>query len=268
MIYVKQIILMIISDNLINIVLKKVEFSQKDKIDFLLKDINNKNIKINALNLQMKEMKENYDNKIILLEKSIHDLMIRISNLEKNQEKMIINPKFLYDSNIFINQNEIDFIFKAISQDKKISLKLLFSSKINGENVEDLKSAYSEKNDILFLIKSKKEKRFGGYAHESFKLSEFEKDDQKAFLFSLDKGKIYKSKNYCSIWKNSQNINSINFGGGVDLKIYHKFISEKNQTRPNSNLYYEYGDENEEYALNGEKYFDISILEVFKVNFV
>ena len=29
-------------------------------------------------------------------------------------------------------------------------MKLLFSSKINGENVEELKNAYSGKNDILF----------------------------------------------------------------------------------------------------------------------
>ena len=50
--------------------------------------------------------------------------------------------------------------------------ELIFENEIISENnspignVEDLKSAYSEKNDILFLIKSKKEKRFGGYAHE------------------------------------------------------------------------------------------------------
>ena len=61
-------------------------------------------------------------------------------------------------------------------------MKLLFSSKINGENVEELKNAYSPKIVILFIIKTKKNKRFVGYAHESFKLTEFEKKIKKLFF--------------------------------------------------------------------------------------
>ena len=94
-----------------------------------------------------------------------------------------------------------------------MNLELLFSSGIDGENEEKVKSAYINKNDILVLVKTKQNKRFGGYAHESFELNNFLKKDSKAFLFNIDKLKIYKSKNKdCSICRNSYTFNSINFG--------------------------------------------------------
>lgn len=275
--------LMVVSDNIINITLKKVSFLDREKIEYLIKDSNSKDKKIEDLNTEIKEMKQLYDMKIYSLEKCIQDLLIQISNLNDNTHKRnlsmsasfsssktltktpssLMSDDSLYGSNILLNKSEIDFILKNISN-KKMSLKLLFSSESNGENVDDLKNAYSGKSDILFIIKTAKDKRFGGYAHESFKLIEFEKKDKKAFLFSLDKLKIYKSNNYCSIWKDSNTLNSINFGGGIDLKICHNFFSGENYTSPNNNLYYDYKDEI--FALNGEKNFTISILEVFKVS--
>ena len=55
----------------------------------------------------------------------------------------------------------------------------------------------------------------------------------------------------------------MNFGTGTDLRIYHKFLSYKCYTSPTSD--YDYHNEN--YALNGTRSFDISILELYKVNF-
>lgn len=273
------------SENLLDITLKKVEITQNEKIELLLKDLTIKDKKIKDLNLQIKELKQFYDNKIISLEKCVKELFDYLINpknkmdnkslrnsvsLNSNSSKILnsslsqkINDDILFGSSIFTNQNEIDFIFKAISPKKKISLKLLFSSKTNGENIDDLKASYLDKNDLLFLIKTNKDKIFGGYAHESFKDKEFEKKDKKAFLFSINKLKIYRSQNYCTIWKNAKNINSINFGGGVDLKICHNFLSGENYTNQNSKIYFAYDDE--EFALNGEKFYTISILEIFKV---
>ena len=171
----------------------------------------------------------------------------------------------LYGSKIFIDKKEISFLFNGISKNNnKIGLKLLFSSEVDGENEEKLKATYVKKNDLLFLIKTKENKRFGGYAHESFELSEFHKKDSRAFLFNIDNLKLYKSQNRdSSIFKNARTINSINFGRGVDLKIYHKFFSNQNYTSPDGNRYYDYN--NEKYALNGKIYYDISILEIFQV---
>ena len=57
----------------------------------------------------------------------------------------------------------------------------------------------------------------------------------------------------------------MNFGGGTDLRIFHKFLSNKCYTSPIGDKNYDYHNEN--YALNGTEYFDVSILELYKVNF-
>ena len=254
----------LMSDNLVYINLKREKIGQKEQIDFLLKDAKIKDQKIEELN-----------NKVLSLEKIIQKLLVKVENLEKNKKnkenkenKDQISYEIktdLYGSKIFIDEKEISFLFNGISKNNnKIGLKLLFSSEVEGENEEKLKETYVKKNDLLFLIKTKENKRFGGYAHESFELSEFYKKDSRAFLFNIDNLKLYRSQNTdYSIFKNFGTINSINFGGGTDLRIYHKFFSNQNYTNPTGNIDYDYN--NEKYALNGKKNYDISILEIFQV---
>ena len=174
-----------------------------------------------------------------------------------------MTPKETFNnSEIINNQKELDFIFNAISPANTLSLKMLYNSETDGENKEKLKSAYIGVNDILIVIKTKKNKRFGGYSHESFENNEFQKQDKKAFLFSLDKLKLYKSKGTeHTIW--NFNLDSIDFGWGTDLRLFHNFISNKNYT--NQSTDFEYNNEN--FALNDEKYFDVSNFELYKVNF-
>ena len=269
-----SITLMVIPDNIMNLTLKNWKIAQKEQIDYLIKDSKIKDKKIEELN-----------NKVLSLEKIVENLLNKIDKLENhhvNKKKSIDNnisektnqitetgdQLNFFGSEIFTNEKEVSFLCKAISKNDydKINLELLFSSKTDGENEEKLKSAYANKNNILFLIKTKENKRFGGYAHESFELGIFNKNDSKAFLFNIDNLKKYKSNNTdCTIWKDNKTINSINFGGGIDLRIYHKFLTEKNYTKPNGDRYFNYNDVVN--ALNGKKYFEIVILEVFKVNF-
>ena len=168
------------------------------------------------------------------------------------------------NSNIIKNNEEKKLLFEAVSaQINNLSLKLLYNSEIDGENVEKLKQAYLNKNDIIVLVKTKKDKRFGGYAHKVFKISEnFKQADDKAFLFNLDKMKIYKSKgSFFSIW--NYNGNSIDFGSGTDLRIFHEYFHKQNYTNQ-ANDDYNY---DEKFALNGEKNFDIKYLELYQVFF-
>ena len=153
-------------------------------------------------------------------------------------------------------------LFKYISPNpNNLSLELLYNSEIEGENKDKFKSAYMNKNDIIIFIKTIKNKRFGGYAHEIFDEKLDKKTDLKAFLFNLDKMKIYKSKGGpWSIW--DQCGNSIDFGAGTDLRIFHEFLKNKNYTKPNDGDYYY----DEKYALNGEEFFHVKYLELYKVN--
>ena len=193
----------------------------------------------------------------------ITDLTKRISILEANSGNKRIEIR---NSNIIKSNEELMLLFNAISSNpNNLSLQLLYDSNIEGENSEKFKSSYLNKNDIIIFIKTKKDKRFGGYTHEAFKNIEgFEKKDLKAFLFNLDKMKIYKSKGgNNSIWNN--NGNSMDFGEGTDLRISHNFFQNDKNTYTNPCICdYDY---DEKFALNGEKFFEIKYLELYKINF-
>ena len=276
--------------DIVEINLKKGNMSADEQIDFVIKDIDDKNEKINSLTSEMKEIKDDIKKKdiqITNLEKNVNELKDKVNDVESikkiNEElkgkisileesikeiKKIMDKderkKVLYDSRIFKDKKEIEFLYKSISPNDILTLKLLFNSKIHGEDKEKLKSAYRNKSDIIILVKTKGNKRFGGYAHEPFiESKEFHVRDNKAFLFSLDKSKIYKSKGTeNTLW--NFNDESIDFGWGVDLRIFHNFFSKKSYTNPTDN---DFDYKGEKFALNGEKYFDVSRLEIYQVIF-
>ena len=203
------------TNNLMNVSLKKVIMSAKEMIDFYISELKDKGKKIDELNSEIKIIKNDIklkDDKIVNLENSFNDLKNRIDtlenkisdyselkekipNIEKNLNKFIesmnkSNTKILNNSSIFQKSEEIQLLSNSISPDNDVSFKLVFSSKLYGENSQKLKAAYIGVKDILVIVKTKKNKRFGGYAHESFEDKEFQKKDSRAFLFNLDKMKI------------------------------------------------------------------------------
>ena len=186
----------------------------------------------------------------------------------KNLSNILEYEKVIKNSKIIQNNKELELLFDAISSKTSLSLKLIYSSELYGEDIKKLKSAYIGVNDIIIIIQTKKNKRFGGYVHECFEEKEFQKRDKKAFLFNLDKLEIYKSKGTeHTIW--NYNFDSIDFGYGTDLRIFHNFLTNENYTNPSSftsnECDFEYN--NVKYALNGEKFFNVLYLEIYKVNF-
>ena len=272
------------NNNIVTIKLKQAEINEKDKINILFQKIEEleKNNEI-----KVKKIVE-LENKISNISKIIDDKNKKILSLEKeisetksNLNKFIeeINKKFtklesksnvpiyeniLVNSNIFQKKEDIQLLLNNISNIPK-NLKLLYNSKIEGENVEKLIDTYTDKNDLIILVKTDNSKRFGGYAHECFKKNNFSKSDKKAFLFNLDKKKIYRSRgDTFTIWRGSNTQDSKNFGTGTDLKIYHKFLSSSNKTFQIDFRDYDY--DNETYALNGKEDFNIAFLEIYQVS--
>ena len=142
---------------------------------------------------------------------------------------------------------------------------MIFNSKIDGTDINKLKSAYLNKNNLLFVIKTKKGRRFGAFSHELFLEEHFQKLDSKAFLFSLDNMKILQSTNKShTIWNGD--LNSIQFGTGTDLRIFYDFSSNQNYTSEARGYIqdYNYGFM-QTYILNGEKYFSVDIFEIFQI---
>ena len=49
---------------------------------------------------------------------------------------------------------------------------MIYNSELDGNNKEKILDAYTMKNELIILVKTKKSKRFGGYAHEYFEKQE------------------------------------------------------------------------------------------------
>ena len=96
-----------------------------------------------------------------------------------------------------MNENELDFIKSAIEtrinkQIKKI--KKLYQATIDGGDAAIFHQKCNYIPNTLTVIKSKKNRRFGGFTTQVWDNSGSFKKDENAFLFSLDKNKIYKIK--------------------------------------------------------------------------
>ena len=269
-----QIKLLARNDNIININLNKIEINEKEKINILynkygqlksIVDNNNTNIlklleekdkKINSLENELSELKNAF-------EKFKIEMTNKISKINSNSIEIIeITQNILDNSNIFKTKEEIIFLLGNITKNE-CRIKLIYNSLKDGENEEKLINIYTEKNDLIFLVKTDKNNRFGGYAHECFEKDVFEKRDKYAFLFNLNTKKVYKSKqNEKSIWRGKYTFSSINFGSGVDFKIFHNFSKGKNRAYPSG---YDYEYNKEKFPLNNEEYFSISFLEIYQL---
>ena len=268
-----------LDNNKVILHLKNVELTDKEKLKLILKEINeiknNNNIikkgyeEIKKENEEIKKDLKLKDSKINELEKEINYLkneFLKLSKSEKqfkeNTEDNNINDK-TFKSNIILNKKEKDLILNQF-QNKIKKIDLLFNSQIDGTDINKLKNAYLNKPNLIFVIKTKKGRKFGAYSKETFLDQEFKKKDSKAFLFSLDNYAIIKSKNSeYSIWNNE--CDSIQFGGATDLRIYYDFTSNKNYTNEIVDCYDYKNYQN--YILNGEKNFSVDILEKFQINF-
>jgi hypothetical protein len=247
------------TDNIINIkfeleiMFKKheieIELISKDKnIELIEKEIKelkeeNKELKINNNKIQ-EENKE--------LKKRIENLEIEIKEIKK-----ILNTDFNINklnnniSDIIMNENEFKLINLGIKYrlNKKVKgLKKLYQALIDGDDVINFHSKCDNIPNTLVLIKSEGNRRFGGFTSipwTSPEKDEF-KDDPNAFLFSLDKQRIY------SYVKNGKAIyNNKNYGpwfGFRDIYIYQHCIEEKGlytgESRTDYSSYNYNGDKN------------------------
>ena len=290
------------SDSLVSIKLEKSENKEKEKISILYdlikeckRNLETKDAKISELENKIalitkshETFKENIleelnkkEERIQALEKDIDELKNIVNNskteiiqknekvetIQKNEKKETyistnIFNNILENSNIFQNADEIVFLLEKIPN-SHYKIKMVYNSKIDGENEDKLINSYIDKNDLIFLIKTDKLGRFGGYTHESFRKDKFKKSDKNAFLFNLNKKTIYNSTGKeRSIWRGFNTSDSINFGNGVDLKIFHKYWKKQSKTHQGN---HDYDYRNEDYALNGEESFNISFLEIYQV---
>ena len=157
---------------------------------------------------------------------------------------------------------ELELLSRKISRNKsKIKLNLLYKATIDGDRAEVFHKKCDGAKSSLVLVKSANGKRFGGYTTRDWKGNSIEKKDNNAFVFSLDKMKIY------DILPGEDAIGCYPKYGpvflGCQIRIYDEFFSQGGTTFEKGMNY----NTQENFELTGGlKKFDIKDIEVYSID--
>ena len=197
------------------------------------------------------------------------DGMSILLNTVKIQEK--INNKKLKkcfkSSSILTNETDFDFLLNKLSKYNPTSYKIIYKSSIDGDNVKTFHSNCDGEENTLIIIETTKGLKFGGFTSVGFDNTGYELRDDNAFLFSIDKQKVYdiipgNNAIYCN-----RKFGPI-FCSKPDSTAYSIFIPDnylKNKSTTTKKCYCYKMEENFELN-NGTKEFLVKELEVFRVD--
>ena len=162
---------------------------------------------------------------------------------------------------IIHDMSELEMITKKINKkNKKVIINLLYKASADGDSASVFHEKCDKAKSTIVLIETKNEMRFGGFTTCSWSGNCVDKEDSKAFIFSLDKMKTY---------DNIPGDEAIGcypkFGPiflGCQIKIFDKFFTKGGTTfEKELNFATE-----EDYELtNGERAFKIKDIEVYEV---
>ena len=227
-----------------------INFDQKQSYEFLLKRIpmNDKEIinqlceKVKIINTQLKKYEEENDDEEDILQK--------------------------LNSKIFLNDDEYNMINEHIifierTKSKKTKWTKIFSSSEDGDSSETFHQKCDNIEGTVILIKTKKYKRFGGYAKKKWNHSNGSfANDSKAFLFSLTTMDIFNRNENGNEIKGDKDSGPW-FGSGPDFQIVNKWFSN-NSTHNKKCFSYP---QNVNFPLAENNNFLVKELEVYKIEF-
>ena len=233
-------------------------------------ELRSKDNNLELLEKEVKELKEEN----ILLKKRIDDLETEVKEIKK-----MLNPNFninrikIGNKSVIMKENEFDLIHLAIKSrlNKEVKeLKKLYQATIDGDGAINFHSRCDNIPNTLVLIKSAGNRRFGGFTSVQWTspTSGEYKDDPNAFLFSLDKQKIYSyKKNGKAIYCN-KDCGPV-FGVGCDIYISQHGIQEKHlwTAEKVSSCSYNYNGDNNALSESDNSPIFASEYEVFQVIF-
>ena len=255
----------------------------KQKINILLEQVNQLNELISKRDIgNFKYPLSNIQNLIERIEileelkeestktsKKNSDGMSILLNTVKIQEK--INNKKLKkcfkSSSILTNETDFDFLLNKLSKYNPTSYKIIYKSSIDGDNVKTFHSNCDGEENTLIIIETTKGLKFGGFTSVGFDNTGYELRDDNAFLFSIDKQKVYdiipgNNAIYCN-----RKFGPI-FCSKPDSTAYSIFIPDnylKNKSTTTKKCFCYKMEENFELN-NGTKEFLVKELEVFRVD--
>ena len=163
----------------------------KQQIQEYIKEIQMLRNKLNEFE-RYKRMKEE---EINLLKMQIEEYK-RQSQRETNLEDQMLTIQDtrleIVKGDIIQNVKELEMLTRKISgNNRKIILNLLYKASIDSDKAEIFHKKCDMAKSTLVLVKSENDKRFGGFTSKDWEGDSIEKKDNNAFVFSLDKMKIY-----------------------------------------------------------------------------
>ena len=251
------------------LILRKKKIETKDLTEQLVKKINTLEEKINKLeekNNLLTEKNRNLEKK----QAEFEDL----KDLFKDEIKVKRNFKELkLDSKIIENKEDIKFIINKIIKEYVINnfdsgeIILIYRATRDGDNQNNFYNKVEGKRKTLCFIKTKKGIRFGCYFDIAFKRSQEERRgiDNKSFIFSIDRKKIYKSNPFDDqINNDSSDVIHLH---DDPIVVVDNFLSNNNSYTNAKNCIRSFLEFVKDYELNNyEQYFTVEELEVFQIN--
>ena len=197
-------------------------------------------------------------------------------NEQKDNYNNICNYNFkgksledIINSSIIKSINELYLIVTSLTNYNKFDVDLptfqgIFQSALDGDSAQKFHKFCDGEANIIVMIESKDGRRFGGYTKIGFSSDGDIKKDDFAFLFSLDKMKIYKvRKKSKAIYCNSNYGPCFGDKDNKDLQISDNYLNQNSYVgRANGSFL----NMSQDYELNqGNKEFQVEKLEIFKI---
>ena len=197
-----------------------------------------------------------------------------IGNKRRNNRRKDINLSFskksedysseeiILDSKIVSFFEDYEFLINYLRNDLNLdvikAIKIYRASE-NGDQANIFHSLCDNNTNVILLIKTKDRKKFGGFTSKGFNSNNIDIIDNSAFVFSIDKKRIYQVK------QNEKAISCYSSNGPSFTKILtipDRFFSNMCYTFVKDLNYLTY----EDYEINnGNKYFKIEELEVLEL---
>jgi hypothetical protein len=197
-------------------------------------------------------------------------------NEQKDNYNNICNYNFkgksledLINSSIIKSINELYLIVTSLTNYNKFDVDLptfqgIFQSALDGDSAQKFHKFCDGEPNIIVVIETKSGCRFGGYTKIGFSSEGDSKSDDFAFLFSLDKMKIYKVRRKMkSIYCYAGCGPCFGEKDNKDFQISDNYLSQNSYVgRANGSFL----NMSQDYELNqGNKEFQVDKLEIFKI---
>jgi len=227
-------------------------------------------LKINELSEKVKKLEQEHatKNQISECDKKIEKINIKLNRINKlhiYQDSNFLNRiQAVMSKNILLNGDEFDLLKYFINKGN-IKLSLLYKATIDSDFSNKFHERCDNNSPTITLVKTEEGIRFGGYTTKTWNKDQECKQDDEAFLFSINLRKKYEIKKgvECAIYCGGEY--GPTFGEGFDLCLCDNFMGVNGSYSNFPKSYGKGSSTNELTEYN--KNFKVSDVEVYLVSF-